>query len=90
MDQPHGSGARHRPPQPPASGAFSSLDLDNFEKINDTLGHPVGDRPLSAAARRLSTRLREEDILARLGATSSSSSCPSSTTQRMPPWLPAS
>ncbi len=43
------------------------LDLDNFKKINDTLGHPVGDRLLSAAARRLSTCLREEDILARLG-----------------------
>lgn len=43
------------------------LDLDNFKKINDTLGHPVGDRLLSAAAHRLSLCLREEDVLARLG-----------------------
>ena len=43
------------------------LDLDNFKKINDTLGHPVGDRLLSAAAHRLSLCLRDEDVLARLG-----------------------
>ena len=43
------------------------LDLDNFKKINDTLGHPVGDRLLSAAAQRLALCLREEDVLARLG-----------------------
>ncbi|NML25429.1 EAL domain-containing protein [Zoogloea dura] len=43
------------------------LDLDNFKKINDTLGHPVGDRLLAAAAQRLALCLREEDVLARLG-----------------------
>jgi len=43
------------------------LDLDNFKKINDTLGHPVGDRLLSATAQRLALCLREEDVLARLG-----------------------
>ncbi|MDD3354553.1 EAL domain-containing protein [Zoogloea sp.] len=43
------------------------LDLDNFKKINDTLGHPTGDRLLSAAAHRLTQCLRNEDVLARIG-----------------------
>jgi diguanylate cyclase (GGDEF)-like protein len=43
------------------------LDLDGFKEINDTRGHPAGDRLLKAVAARLATRVRSADTLARLG-----------------------
>ncbi len=44
-----------------------SLDLDHFKAVNDTLGHPTGDLLLQAAARRMQSCRRGEDIPARLG-----------------------
>ncbi|MDD2905733.1 MAG: EAL domain-containing protein [Sulfurimonas sp.] len=47
--------------------ALLFIDLDQFKKINDSLGHHVGDEVLIEASRRFKNNLREEDTLARLG-----------------------
>jgi diguanylate cyclase (GGDEF)-like protein len=49
------------------SGALMTLDLDNFKQVNDTLGHPIGDRVIEEIAGVLGGRTRETDVLARIG-----------------------
>jgi diguanylate cyclase (GGDEF)-like protein len=47
--------------------ALVLLDLDRFKEINDTLGHPVGDRVLQIVAARIEDAVRPGDLVARLG-----------------------
>ena len=47
--------------------ALMSLDLDHFKKVNDTLGHPIGDELLMAAAERIRLAMRANDTVYRLG-----------------------
>jgi PAS domain-containing protein len=50
-----------------AAFAVLSIDLDRFKPINDTLGHPIGDKLLQAVARRLCKTVRDTDVVARMG-----------------------
>ncbi len=47
--------------------AVHCLDLDHFKNVNDTLGHPAGDKLLTAVAKRLQREVREVDTIARFG-----------------------
>jgi diguanylate cyclase (GGDEF)-like protein len=49
------------------SVAVCVIDLDKFKLVNDTLGHAAGDTFLGEVARRLQDRLREGDLMARVG-----------------------
>ncbi|MBW8898695.1 MAG: diguanylate cyclase [Massilia sp.] len=43
------------------------IDLDGFKKVNDTLGHSMGDEVLKVASARFQATLRAGELLARLG-----------------------
>jgi diguanylate cyclase (GGDEF)-like protein len=48
-------------------GSLLFLDLDDFKRVNDTLGHAAGDQVLNSVGALLRARLRDTDLLARLG-----------------------
>lgn len=48
-------------------GALIIFDLDNFKRVNDELGHPVGDEVLKIFSNCLVSSFRKNDIISRLG-----------------------
>ena len=50
-----------------ASLAIGLLDVDNFKKLNDQMGHQTGDEALKFLARRVGECLRPVDVVARYG-----------------------
>ncbi len=47
--------------------AFMMIDLDRFKAVNDTLGHPIGDRLLTRVAERLQSLMTDRNMCGRLG-----------------------
>lgn len=47
--------------------AVLMLDIDHFKQVNDTYGHPAGDKVLVELAREVFRQLRETDVFARYG-----------------------
>lgn len=47
--------------------AYAMVDIDHFKQVNDTYGHPVGDRVIKSLSRLLKQRLRETDVVGRYG-----------------------
>ena len=49
------------------AGAFLIMDLDNFKNVNDTFGHPQGDRVLQLFAACMKNTFRQDDFIGRMG-----------------------
>jgi diguanylate cyclase len=50
-----------------ASISVLMLDIDHFKKVNDTFGHLFGDKVIQAVATMLKTKVKGQDVVARLG-----------------------
>jgi diguanylate cyclase len=49
------------------AAAVLYIDLDHFKDVNDTLGHPIGDELIRAVTQRLTSTVRDKDLVARIG-----------------------
>lgn len=47
--------------------SFSMIDIDKFKSVNDTYGHPTGDRVIKSLSRLLRQSLRKSDVVGRYG-----------------------
>jgi diguanylate cyclase (GGDEF)-like protein len=59
--------ALERLPRHPGHVAVLFLDVDGLKHVNDTYGHPTGDRLLTTLVARMREALRPSDLLARIG-----------------------
>ncbi len=57
----------NRNPRSRRQASLLMLDVDHFKSINDTYGHPVGDKVLTVVADRLRASIRKHDLVGRLG-----------------------
>jgi diguanylate cyclase (GGDEF)-like protein len=57
----------HHERDPSRPRAWVMVDVDHFKKVNDTYGHPVGDRVLAGLSALLRRRLRQTDTIGRYG-----------------------
>jgi diguanylate cyclase (GGDEF)-like protein len=60
--------ALRKRPQGGVAIAVHCIDLEDFKSVNDSLGHPIGDKLLQAVARRLRTVTRRSETIARMGS----------------------
>ena len=64
-------------------GTLMIIDVDNFKKLNDTLGHQFGDQAIKDVARILENNFRQNDIIGRIGGDEFMIFCPNPITNEI-------